>query len=618
MRSAALALVASLAVAACSSSSAQTRPVRLVSAEIALDRALADARRDALEATPASLARAENTLRTVLQRFAREPLAQSARVLLVRVLVARDHLDEARVELARIDVSPEPDLVAQRDIAHGVLDVRDAARSQNTADHRAHLADALRLLQGLERARPDGAETVEMACALAECAAIDADANRAVRTLARTLATVERAETAGTPWVRTGLRCEDPAARSTLLEAVASRVGDTSALTQAIDGSVEGSALRRPLALRLLDLARARDSVPNFLRYFADLPDDRATQAAPSTALSTVAVVGLVLPLSGPRSAVGTSILRGAQLALERVPNVRIALEDEGTDPSQTAAAIDRLFAQGARAIIGPTRDEFAGPAAIRAQSLSVPLFLLAVPPAIESTGSQVRAAAPSTALRAEALARAVVSNGRSPRALIVASADSDRIAEATEDALLQVGVGATRAVFDGLGPVPRRDNVTVVFVGDPGREPRLAIGRSLRQRRGRWVLDARSAIHDFAPASDDTSAPSDSRAIGPWVGVRAGEGFEPMLTAWCARFGESPDELALLAHDAAIRAAESLRRPGATGASTPALALDPQLALTAGTVAADAPWSASLPAAAARCPARSTPSTSARATVEP
>ena len=71
MRLAALALVASLAVGACSSSSAQTRPVRLVSAEIALDRALADARRDALEATPASLARAENSLRTVLQRFSR-------------------------------------------------------------------------------------------------------------------------------------------------------------------------------------------------------------------------------------------------------------------------------------------------------------------------------------------------------------------------------------------------------------------------------------------------------------------------------------------------------------------------------------------------------------------
>lgn len=603
---ASLAVTFALALSACSSSSFQTRPVRLVTADVELDRAMASARHAALEGTTASLAQAERTLRAAIERHPNEPLTQVARVLLVRTLVAQDRLDDARVELTRIDVRAEPDLIAQRDIAHGVLDARDAARSQNTADHHAHLADARRLLQPLERTRPDGAETVEMSCAIAEYAAIDEDANRAVRTLARTLATIERAETAGTPWVRTGLRCEDPAARATLLREVASRVSELSALTQAIDGSVEGSALRRPLALRLLDIARERDIVPNFLRYFADLPDDRATQSSPTSTLSTVSVVGLVLPLSGPRSAVGTSILRGAQLALERVQNVRIALEDEGTDPAQTAAALDRLFAQGARAVIGPTRDEFAGPAAIRAQSLSIPLFLLAVPPAIESTGSQVRVAAPGTTERAEAIAHAVIANGRSPRALIVASSESDRIAEATEDALLQLGVGAARAVFDGTGAVPRRDGVTTVFVGDPGREPRVLIGRSLRNRRGRWVLDARSAIHDFAPSADDTNAPSDSRAIGPWVGVRAGEGFDAMLRAWCTRFGESPDELALLAHDAAIRAAESLRRPGSPPLETPPLALDPQRALITGTVASDAPWTPSLPAAAARCPARS------------
>ncbi|MFO0562116.1 MAG: ABC transporter substrate-binding protein [Polyangiales bacterium] len=599
-------LAAALSLAACSSSSFQTRPVRLVTANIELDRAMASARRAALEGTPASLALAERTLRAAITQYPREPLAQVARVLLVRTLVAQDRLDDARVELSRIDVRAEPDLVAQRDIAHGVLDARDAARAQNTADHHAHLEDARRLLQPLERTRPDGAETVEMSCAIAEYAAVDDDANRAVRTLARTLAAIERAETAGTPWVRTGLRCEDPSARSNLLSEVASRVNEMSALTQAIDGSVEGSTLRRPLALRLLDLARARDVVPNFLRYFADLPDDRATQSSPTNTLSSVSVVGLVLPLSGPRSAVGTSILRGAQLALERAHNVRIALEDEGTDPAQTAAALDRLFAQGARAVIGPTRDEFAGPAAIRAQSLSIPLFLLAVPPAIESTGSMVRVAAPSTTERAEAIAHAVVANGRSPRALIVASTESDRIAEASEDALLQLGVGATRAVFDGTGLVPRRDGVTVVFVGDPGREPRLAIARSLRNRRGRWVLDARSAMHDFAPSSEDSSAPTDARAIGPWVGVRAGDGFNAMLQAWCARFGESPDELALLAHDAAIRAAESLRRAGSPALATPAPALDPQLSLVTGTVASDVAWTSALPAAAARCPQRS------------
>lgn len=607
-RSIAVGFALGCALAGCSGSSVQTRPVRLVSAQIEVDRDLAEARREALEGTPASLESAERKLRQLIERAPREPLAQVARVWLVRVLVARDQIDAARIELLRVDVSPEPDLVAQRDIAHGVLDARDAARSQNTADHHAHLADAQRMLSTLERTRPDRAETVEMACALAECAAIDTDANRAVRTLARTLATVERAETAGTPWVRTGLRCEDPAQRAALVAEVAERAGLATALSRAIDEMPEGSALRRPLALRLLELARQQQTVPDFMRYFADLPDDRATQNTAETSLSNTVVIGVVLPLSGPRSAVGTSVLRGAQLALERLPNVRIAVEDEGTNTEQTAAAIDRLASQRARAILGPTRDELAAPAAIRAQSQGISLYLLAVPPDIGSTGALVRAAAPSTSARAEAIARATGANGRSPRALVIAATDADKIAEATEDALLQLGIGASRAVFSGTGAIPHRDNMTSVFVGDPGREARLLIARSLRRGRGRWVLDARSALNDYTPSADE-NAPADPRAIGPWVGVRAGEGFDPLLAAWCARYGESPDELALLAHDAALRAYEAIRRaPNGPALTMPALALDPQLALVSATIAANATWTSAMPAAAARCPARSTP----------
>lgn len=594
--------LSAVATAACRPSGPATRPLALVSRDVAFDRSLAEARRLAFEGTTRSLSDAEQQLRAAIRAHPTEPLAQSARVLLVRVLVARDDLEHARVELARVDPRADPDLAAQRAIAHGVLDAREAARAQNTDDHRAHLTDARRLLRPLERTRPDPAETVEIACALAESAAIETDASVALQTVARALATVEHAETAGTPWVRTGLRCEDPRARAALIEEVALRATEPRALTDAIDASETGSVLRRPLALRLLELARARDDIPRYLRWLADLPDDRATQSSATNTLSSSSVVGLVVPMSGARAAIGTSVLRGAQLALERVSNVRIAIEDEGADPSQTAAAIDRLFAQGARAIIGPTRDEFAGPAAIRAQSLSVALFLLAVPQGIESTGALVHPAAPSTVDRAEAIARAVVSVGRSPRALIVAPSTADPLAEATQDALLQLGVSASNALLDGTN-VPRRDGVTLVFVGDAGRESRLAIGRAVRSRglRSRWVLDARSAMHDFSAAPDDPTAPSgasaDPRTPGPWVGVRAGVGFRATLRAWCARFGESPDELSLLGHDAAIRALEALRRTGG-----PSLALDPQRALVTATLAANDRWTDALPAAAARC----------------
>lgn len=594
-------LSATLAFAsACGASPSTRRPVRLVSRDVALDTQLAAARRLAFEATPRSLADAEAALREVIARFRAEPLAQSARLLLVRVLIARDQLDAARLELARVDVRPDPELAAQRDIAHGVLDARDAARAQNTDDHRAHLLDARRLLTPLERARPDAAETVEMACALAECAAVEEDPSAALRAITRALATVERAETAGTPWVRTGLRCEDPVARASLVEAVAARVAEPRALTESIDQSEAGSTLRRPLALRLLDIARSRNEISRYLRWLADLPDDRAMQSTHASAASSTSVVGVIIPLSGPRAAIGTSVLRGAQLALERVPNLRIAIEDEGADPAQSAAATDRLFAQGARAVLGPTRGEFASSAAIRGQSLSIPVFLLADAPAIESTGAQINVATPTTAARAEAITRAVVTNSRSPRALVIAPASSYSLAEAVEDALLQSGVSASDTTFDGA-LVPRREGVTRVFVGDLGREPRLAVARALRNPRNqvRSVLDARAAMGDDVSVRDDAApAVSDPRTPGVWVGVRAGPGFDALLREWCARFGESPDEWALLAHDAAIRAAAALRRQGAREP-----ALDAALSLVAGTIVADAPWTSVLPAAAARCP---------------
>jgi hypothetical protein len=592
---------------ACASGGPATRPVRLVAQQPEVDQALAEARGAAVASTPQGLSAAESALRRMLAAHPSSNLAPVARLLLVRVLIARDQLSAARIELSRVDTRVDPDLTPQTQIVHGVLDAREAAQARNTDDHRAHLREARGLVLPLDGTRPDPAETVELSCALAECATIEPDSALAVLTLARALSAVERAEASGTLWVRTGLRCEDPAARAQLLDDVAARVDELPALARAIDASTPASPLRRALAERLLERARQARQTARFANYFADLSDDRAAQDAPGEGDSATAVIGLMIPLSGPRAAIGTSILRGAQLALERAPGVRLVLEDEGLEPAESVAAVDRLHAQGARAMIGPSRDRLAPGAAIRAASLGVPLFLLAVPPGIEATGALIRPAAPPTLDRAEALARAVREVIRSPRALVIASSFSERrasaergselIADASEEALLRSGVLASSVWFDAF-VLPRRAGFTPLVVGDLGREHRLVVAHALEALRGRAVLDARAAMGD--QRADEPDGPSDPRTPGVWVGVRGAPALPSRVAQWCARYGESPDETALLAHDAALLAAEALRR---TTGLAPA-ALDPERALVTSTIVRGAPWSPSMPAAAARCPA--------------
>jgi hypothetical protein len=584
----------------CGGAGPPTRPVRLVAREVEIDRGLAEARRRALDPTPQNLADARRTLQSLLSQHPWSNLAPVARLLLVRVLIAQDALESARVELSRVDTRIDPDLPRQHDIAHSLIDARVAARSRNTDDHRAQLTEALTLARPLDQTRPDPEETVALACVLAECAAIEADPNAAVQSIARSLAAVERAERSGTRWVRTGLRCEAPEARERLLADIAARAADLTSLANAIDASESGSPLRRPLAERLLAVARESGRVSSYTRFFADLADDRAVQDAPSVRASA-AVIGLMIPLSGPRAAVGTSILRGAQIALEHTTNIRIVLEDEGTNPAQSAAAFDRLHAQGARAVIGPSRDDLAPGAAIRAESFSIPVFLLAVPPGIQVTGAMIQPVAPPTEARAAALARALGTMNQRLRALVIASSTSEPLSGACEEALLQAGVPVSSAPFDAF-VVPHRAGFTPVFAGDYGREPRLAIAHAVESLRGRAVLDARAAVVDQLTSTPSPS--EDARTTGVWVGVRGSADLPPLVARWCERYEESPDETALLAHDAAILAATALRRTE----GLPRPALHPQRELATSTIVRGAPWSAAMPAAAARCPRPNTP----------
>jgi hypothetical protein len=533
-------------------------------------------------------------------------------VLLARVLVAQDKLDEARAALLFEDLTADPEIHARTELVRAVLDVRTAERAQNTRDHAALMARAHARLLPIVDTRPDPAETIELSCALAQCAGQLAP-DDAIRVLAETLARVEQAEIRATPWVRTGLRCESVAGREGLVREVAQRVTDATALTYAIDHSREGSPLRRYLAERLLGLLADRpQDTPRFMRWLADLPDDRATQGRTQSSAQTTTVVGLLAPMSGTRSSVATSLLRGAQLAVETAaapgrPSVRIVIEDEGESPTQIAAAIERLARQGARTIIGPTRADFAPSAAIAAQSLGVSLYLLNASPGVEQTGTLVRRAGASFEERAQMLAGAVSQFEHTARVTVIAASVSELLADACEDHLQERAVGYTRLTWDG--PTFRGSFAAGVLVaGVFGAEARAAIAERAGRSRVLWVIDALAARGDRVELVDRSSTQSvtaqsrvaDLRTAGVWVGLRAGEGFVPTLTRFCERYAESPDEFALMAHDATVRGTLALAGVAVGDAQ---LALDSRLQIVSARIAANLQWNNTMPAASATCP---------------
>ncbi len=600
----------------CGGYAANTRPVTLTSRVVAVDQAFERARQNAFERNPTALAEAERELRGILERHPNDPLLPVVRVLLARVLVAEDKLNEARRALLFDDAHVDPDITVRKELVNAVLDVRTAERAENTRDHSALLARAYARLTPLLGTRPDTAETVELSCAMAECA-MQQPPNQAIQLLARVLAPVEQAELRGTPWVRTGLRCETATSREGLVRALAERVTEPDALTDAIDQSREGSVLRRYLAERLLVLIADRpQETSRYMQWLADLPDDRATQRSSANTSQNTIVLGVLAPMSGPRASVATSLLRGAQLAIDTIGtvqrvNVRIVLEDEGDSPTQISAAIERLFRQGVRSVIGPTRADFAPSAAIAAQSMGVNLYLPNAAPGVEQTGTLVQRVGANFDERASLLASSMAHVGHSARVTVLTSTLTELLADRCEDGLQERAVAYQRMTWDGPTLHQSFGN-PVLVAGIFGAEARASIAEHSARSRFLWVIDAlaargdrvetSSAHHERSDHSEHGSTPSrsDLRSVGVWVGLRAGVGFAPMLQRFCARNEESPDEFALMAHDATVRAAL-----GGAGAAVlgPLLALDPSLVLVGAQIRANLQWNDSMPAAAARCP---------------
>ena len=74
--------------------------------------------------------------------------------------------------------------------------------------------------------------------------------------------------------------------------------------------------------------------------------------------------MGLAVPLSGSLGAIGTSVVHGARVALERrsdgAPDLELRVEDTGGDPDRAAAVASEFVADGVALLAGPISSDVA------------------------------------------------------------------------------------------------------------------------------------------------------------------------------------------------------------------------------------------------------------------
>jgi hypothetical protein len=488
----------------------------LVSPRVFVDQALDQAVR---KADDGDLLEAARILEELLAHAPDDPLAALARVSLARYRLAQNDLPAAEALLAGLGPVFDPALGMRRDLVVGVIHARLGRTEQG-----------LTLLRPLARRMIDRGDNAEIDCAMA---VLEARAGRHTAALAA-LARVEALSEGGARWLPTGLPCDAPGPRGDAFRELLARVDDPAALADTLDALPSGHALRVDVAQRLRTVALARNEVPRWLRWLADLPDTEATlRVVSDTAGPPPLRVGVLAPMSGPAARVGALALRAVQIALERERGVEIEVADEGETREEALAGFERLAALRVQAVIGPSAEDHAVVVAERAEALGLELILPAPHLDEAPMGRHVVLAGPALRDRVVALVGAVRQRGTRVRLLTAPGTERDVFTTRLRESLARASV----TVLEGTGAVGAGDLRLVL--GAWGEEARATMAERARVAPGRWLFDARRA---------------NAGTPGVWVGLVPLDDVEAarFRARFCSLTGTAPDELSLLAWEAA------------------------------------------------------------------
>jgi ABC-type branched-subunit amino acid transport system substrate-binding protein len=522
--------------------------------------------------------------------------ADTARLLLARVELARGRWDEARALLAAV-AGPDAKYVPGYDELAGLL----------AADADGSLADAAEDDQRAAAAALDGLLLVpgdRLLAALRLDLQLRLDAALGMReSLVRHAAAF--------------LPLADPAAARGWTTEAESILQDPSALTETetaglyavipADSPLWPAAARRwaEAALAAGDLETATAALDRLAatgaaeRWLGELRDRIAAVADVDAGR-----IGVLLPTTGPSAAVGQRALAAMELALQPYGE-RFVLEarDTGGDEATTRAAVRSLVEESrAVALLGPVEARVAQAAAEEASALGIPLISLNVQRDVaDAAGCRFRDF-PTYAAEVEALIAYAWDHARGQRFVVLRAEGryGELVAQAVADAVERRGgelvdiapYAADQTEFIDLAREVRRARPDVVVFADSAA--RVALVAPALAFEDLWPQPAphdpaspapggprREALYLLPSAAADPAALEEARryvdgavaAVG-FVAADAPERRSAFESAFRRRYPSGPSQLDAFAHDAASIAA-TLIDGGATNRPALCRALD-------------------------------------------
>ncbi len=277
--------------------------------------------------------------------------------------------------------------------------------------------------------------------------------------------------------------------------------------------------------------------------------------------------VALLLPLTGDSAAVGTSMARGAELAMDFIAqnanineNITLVLKDTGSSVQTAAAAAQQAVSEGVSLILGPLRADQVTAAGGVARSAGIPLIGFSNNSGAAQPGVYLLNVLPeSETRRSLGYAKSI---GKRAFAGIFPSSDYGRIQQsaftqaAADLGLRVVGVytfgseAEARAVVQQLAPLLQSGQVDTLFLPDRATAPSFGVLFEEAKVAGGAIQIVGSA--DWNGDQNIMNTPWLAGAIYPAVDDA---GYQAILPLYQQKFGGTPHPFVTLAYTGVVLA---------------------------------------------------------------
>ncbi|MCJ2034650.1 penicillin-binding protein activator [Methylobacterium sp. J-068] len=304
----------------------------------------------------------------------------------------------------------------------------------------------------------------------------------------------------------------------------------------------------------------------------AEAPAPDAPLAAAGSRIGTGSVkVALVVPLTGPGSAVGTAMRNAAELAIEdfQKPDLQIVVKDDRGSPDGAREAAQAALADGAELVLGPLFAANVQAASTVVRAAGKPLIAFSTDSGVAARGTYLLSFLPQAEV--DRVVDEAVAGGRKSFAAMIPETSYGNAVEAQfREAVARKGARLVAIErYPAGNPAPAIGRLSGLITGPGAQADALFLPDT---PDGLGTVAAALTKAGFSPARVrpiGTAIWNDPRVFaqpalqGGWYAAPDVAGFNGFAQRYQARFGAAPPRVATLAYDAVSLMAALSRQYG-------------------------------------------------------